>query len=63
MPFIESMTTAYAACDFVVCRAGAITCAELIATGTPGILIPARAGRSLLCSGVWMHQKERMIWV
>ncbi len=39
-PFISSMELAYAACDLAVCRAGAMTLAELAATGKPAILIP-----------------------
>jgi UDP-N-acetylglucosamine--N-acetylmuramyl-(pentapeptide) pyrophosphoryl-undecaprenol N-acetylglucosamine transferase len=35
------MDVAYAAADLVVARAGAITCAELLATRTPSILIPS----------------------
>jgi UDP-N-acetylglucosamine--N-acetylmuramyl-(pentapeptide) pyrophosphoryl-undecaprenol N-acetylglucosamine transferase len=35
-------TTFYAACDLVVCRAGAMTVSELAATGTPSVLVPLR---------------------
>ncbi|MEX2323391.1 MAG: UDP-N-acetylglucosamine--N-acetylmuramyl-(pentapeptide) pyrophosphoryl-undecaprenol N-acetylglucosamine transferase [Acidimicrobiia bacterium] len=35
-------TTFYAACDLVVCRAGAMTVSELAATGTPAVLVPLR---------------------
>ena len=35
------MELAYAAADLVVCRAGAITCSELMLTGTPAILVPS----------------------
>lgn len=31
---------AYAACDVVISRAGAMTCTEILATGKPSILIP-----------------------
>ena len=41
IPFIDEMDAAYGASDLVVARAGAITCAELIATGTPAILVPS----------------------
>lgn len=39
-PFIEEMADAYAACDFVVARAGAMTTAEICAAGKPAIFIP-----------------------
>ena len=38
--FIESMDTAYAAADLVICRAGATTVAELTALGKPAIFVP-----------------------
>jgi UDP-N-acetylglucosamine--N-acetylmuramyl-(pentapeptide) pyrophosphoryl-undecaprenol N-acetylglucosamine transferase len=43
-PFLEKVELAYAAADVAVCRAGAATIAELVATATPAILVPfARA--------------------
>jgi UDP-N-acetylglucosamine--N-acetylmuramyl-(pentapeptide) pyrophosphoryl-undecaprenol N-acetylglucosamine transferase len=38
--FIESMDTAYAAADLVICRAGATTVAELTVLGKPAIFVP-----------------------
>lgn len=38
--YIHSMQHAYAASDLVVCRAGAMTVAELVQTSKPAILIP-----------------------
>jgi UDP-N-acetylglucosamine--N-acetylmuramyl-(pentapeptide) pyrophosphoryl-undecaprenol N-acetylglucosamine transferase len=38
--FIENMGAAYAAADLVVCRAGALTIAELAAVGKPAVLVP-----------------------
>ncbi|MGD0337308.1 MAG: undecaprenyldiphospho-muramoylpentapeptide beta-N-acetylglucosaminyltransferase [Bacteroidota bacterium] len=38
--FIESMEYAYAAADLTLCRAGAITIAELTRLGVPTVLIP-----------------------
>lgn len=43
LPYIDRMDLAYSAANLVVARAGAITCSELMVTGTPAILIPARA--------------------
>ncbi len=40
VPFIEDMAAAYAASDLVVCRAGALTLAELCAAGVGSILVP-----------------------
>jgi len=39
-PFIEDMAEAYAWTDLVVCRAGALTVAELSAAGLPAIFVP-----------------------
>lgn len=38
--FIEDMAGAYAWADLVICRAGALTVAELAAAGVPSILVP-----------------------
>ncbi len=40
MPFIEDMASAYAWADWVICRAGALTVAELAVVGLPSLLIP-----------------------
>jgi UDP-N-acetylglucosamine--N-acetylmuramyl-(pentapeptide) pyrophosphoryl-undecaprenol N-acetylglucosamine transferase len=39
-PFIEDMASAYAWADLVICRAGALTVAELSAAGLPAIFVP-----------------------
>ncbi len=39
-PFIEDMAEVYAWADLVVCRAGALTVAELSAAGLPAIFVP-----------------------
>lgn len=39
-PFVEDMAGAYGWADLAVCRAGALTIAELSAAGMPAILIP-----------------------
>jgi len=39
-PFIEDMAAAYAWADLVICRAGALTLAELCAVGAASVLVP-----------------------
>ncbi len=39
-PFIKDMAAAYAGCDLVICRSGALTVAELAAAGVGSILVP-----------------------
>ncbi|RFA30324.1 undecaprenyldiphospho-muramoylpentapeptide beta-N-acetylglucosaminyltransferase [Alkalilimnicola ehrlichii] len=39
-PFIEDMAQAYGWADLAICRAGALTVAELAASGTPAVLVP-----------------------
>jgi len=38
--YIEDMATEYQACDFAICRAGAMTVAELACAGVPALLVP-----------------------
>jgi UDP-N-acetylglucosamine--N-acetylmuramyl-(pentapeptide) pyrophosphoryl-undecaprenol N-acetylglucosamine transferase len=40
VPYVDEMQYAYAAADFAVCRAGAMTCAELTAVGLPAAYVP-----------------------
>ena len=40
LPFIDDMAQRLAACDLVVCRAGAITVSELCAAGVAAVLVP-----------------------
>ena len=40
VPYVDEMQYAYAAADFVVCRSGAMTCAELAAVGLPAVYVP-----------------------
>ena len=40
LPFIEDMASVYAWADLVVCRAGALTVAEICAVGLPAVFIP-----------------------
>jgi UDP-N-acetylglucosamine--N-acetylmuramyl-(pentapeptide) pyrophosphoryl-undecaprenol N-acetylglucosamine transferase len=39
-PFFNDMPARLAACHLAICRAGASTCAELMASGRPAILVP-----------------------
>jgi UDP-N-acetylglucosamine--N-acetylmuramyl-(pentapeptide) pyrophosphoryl-undecaprenol N-acetylglucosamine transferase len=40
LPFIEDMAAKYAEADLVICRAGALTVAELAAVGAASLLVP-----------------------
>jgi UDP-N-acetylglucosamine--N-acetylmuramyl-(pentapeptide) pyrophosphoryl-undecaprenol N-acetylglucosamine transferase len=40
VPFIDDIAARYAQADVVLCRAGAITVAELCAAGVPAVLVP-----------------------
>jgi UDP-N-acetylglucosamine--N-acetylmuramyl-(pentapeptide) pyrophosphoryl-undecaprenol N-acetylglucosamine transferase len=40
VPFIDDIAARYAAADIVLCRAGAITVAELAVAGVPSVLVP-----------------------
>ncbi len=40
VPFIEEMDLAYACCDLVLSRAGALTLSEITACGKPSLLVP-----------------------
>ncbi len=40
LPFIDDMAAEYAACDLMICRAGALTVAELAAAGVASVLVP-----------------------
>ncbi|HJQ01614.1 MAG TPA: UDP-N-acetylglucosamine--N-acetylmuramyl-(pentapeptide) pyrophosphoryl-undecaprenol N-acetylglucosamine transferase [Jatrophihabitans sp.] len=40
LPYLDSMAAGYAAADLVLCRSGAMTCAELTAVGLPGAYVP-----------------------
>ena len=44
MPYIDRMDLAYAAADVALCRAGAMTCAELAAVGLPALYVPLPIG-------------------
>jgi UDP-N-acetylglucosamine--N-acetylmuramyl-(pentapeptide) pyrophosphoryl-undecaprenol N-acetylglucosamine transferase len=44
VPYMDRMDLAYAAADMVLCRAGAMTCAELTAVGLPAAFVPLPIG-------------------
>ena len=51
LPFIDDMAARLAACDVMICRAGAITVSELCAAGVPAILVP-------LIASTTSHQRD-----
>jgi UDP-N-acetylglucosamine--N-acetylmuramyl-(pentapeptide) pyrophosphoryl-undecaprenol N-acetylglucosamine transferase len=44
VPYMDRMDLAYAAADMVLCRSGAMTCAELTAVGLPAAYVPLPHG-------------------
>lgn len=44
LPFIEDMQAAYTVADLIVCRSGAMTVAEVTASGIPAIYVPLSHG-------------------
>ena len=44
VPYVDRMDFAYAAADMLLCRAGAVTCAELAAVGLPAAYVPYAIG-------------------
>jgi UDP-N-acetylglucosamine--N-acetylmuramyl-(pentapeptide) pyrophosphoryl-undecaprenol N-acetylglucosamine transferase len=44
VPYLDRMDLAYAAADLALCRAGAMTCAELAAVGLPAAYVPLPIG-------------------
>jgi UDP-N-acetylglucosamine--N-acetylmuramyl-(pentapeptide) pyrophosphoryl-undecaprenol N-acetylglucosamine transferase len=44
LPYLDEMEKGYAAADFVLCRSGANTCAELTAVGLPAAYVPLPIG-------------------
>jgi len=56
LAFIEDMPARLAACDLMVCRAGAITVSELCAAGVPALLVP-------LVVSTTAHQRDNAAWM
>ena len=56
LPFISDMPQRLAACDLMVCRAGAITVSELCAAGVPALLVPFIASTTA-------HQRDNAAWM
>jgi UDP-N-acetylglucosamine--N-acetylmuramyl-(pentapeptide) pyrophosphoryl-undecaprenol N-acetylglucosamine transferase len=56
LPFIDDMASFLAACDLIVCRAGAITVSELCAAGVASVLVP-------LVVSTTAHQKDNAAWM
>lgn len=56
LPFIDDMPQRLAACDLMVCRAGAITVSELCAAGVPALLVP-------LIVSTTAHQRDNAAWM
>ena len=56
LPFIDDMPQRLAACDAMVCRAGAITVSELCAAGVPAVLVP-------LIVSTTAHQRDNALWL
>ena len=55
-PFIDDMASELAACDLIVCRAGAVTVSELCAAGVASVLVP-------LVVSTTSHQRDNAQWL
>jgi len=56
LAFIDNMAERLAACDVVVCRAGAVTVSELCAAGVPSVLVP-------LIVSTTSHQRDNALFM
>src|SRR5678816_4875618 len=56
VPFIDDMPPRLAACDVIVCRAGAVTVSELCAAGVASVLVP-------LIVSTTSHQRDNAAWM
>jgi UDP-N-acetylglucosamine--N-acetylmuramyl-(pentapeptide) pyrophosphoryl-undecaprenol N-acetylglucosamine transferase len=72
VPYIHEMAAAYVDCDLLICRAGAITVAEIAAAGVAALLVPLpwnvgdeqRANAQFLAdrgAGAWLDQRTTRI--
>jgi len=55
-PFIDDMAAELAACDLILCRAGAVTVSELCAAGVASVLVP-------LVVSTTTHQRDNAQWL
>jgi UDP-N-acetylglucosamine--N-acetylmuramyl-(pentapeptide) pyrophosphoryl-undecaprenol N-acetylglucosamine transferase len=56
LPFIDNMAERLAACDVILCRAGAVTVSELCAAGVPSVLVP-------LIVSTTSHQRDNALFM
>jgi len=56
VPFIDDMPARLAACDLIVCRAGAVTVSELCAAGVASVLVP-------LIVSTTAHQRDNALYM
>jgi UDP-N-acetylglucosamine--N-acetylmuramyl-(pentapeptide) pyrophosphoryl-undecaprenol N-acetylglucosamine transferase len=56
LPFIDDMAARLAACDVIVCRAGAVTVSELCAAGVASVLVP-------LIVSTTSHQRDNALFM
>jgi len=56
LPFIDNMADRLAACDVILCRAGAVTVSELCAAGVPSVLVP-------LIVSTTSHQRDNAMFM
>ena len=56
LPFIDDMAGELAACDLMICRAGAVTVSEICAAGIAAVLVP-------LIASTTSHQRDNAAWL
>ena len=56
LPFIDDMAAELAACDVLICRAGAVTVSEICAAGVAAVLVP-------LIVSTTSHQRDNAAWL